>query len=230
MLVSARADAGLRQEVRGGVRPCPEYLRLEERHGVELLDWSQFGPNATARTMQLSVAHARAAARRLSDRGPEVIFSDGEHVGVPLALMMRLRRLQTPHLMLGHHLTTDAKRRVLRVLRRQLEINRLLVHSSGQVELLVTELGFERSRVALVPYGVDPDFWSPSSETEERLVVSAGREHRDYVTLARACRDLPVRVFVAAGSLFSPSSRQDEPAAWPSNFQVGFTSPTSLRD
>jgi glycosyltransferase involved in cell wall biosynthesis len=180
--------------------------------------------------MKLSVAHARAAALRLSDRGPDVIFSDGEHVGVPLALMMRLRRLQTPHLMLGHHLTTDAKRRVLRVLRRQLEIDRLLVHSSRQVELLVTELGFERSRVALVPYGVDPDFWSPSSESEERLAVSVGREHRDYVTLARACGDLPARVFVAAGSLFSPSSRQDQPAAWPSNFEVGFASPTSLRD
>ncbi len=42
MLVSDRAEAR-RREVDDGLRPCPEYLRLAERHGVELLDWSGLG-------------------------------------------------------------------------------------------------------------------------------------------------------------------------------------------
>lgn len=230
MLVSARTDERLREDVRQGARPRPEYLRLEEHHGVQLMDWSQLGPTAVARTTRLSLAHAKAALRRLSDHDLDVIFSDGEHIGIPLALGMRLRRLRTPHLMLGHHLTTNAKRRVFRVLRRQLEISRLLVHSSRQLELSGTELGFEQSQLALVPYGVDHDFWSPTPGIDERLVVSVGREHRDYVTLAHACRDIAARVFVAAGSLFSPSARQDQPQAWPENFEVGFASPRSLRD
>ena len=85
MLVSARADAGLRDDVREGRRPCPEYLRLEERHGVELLDWSRLGPGAAGRTARLSMSHAAAALRRLG--GLDAVFSDGEHVGVPLALL-----------------------------------------------------------------------------------------------------------------------------------------------
>lgn len=60
-------------------------------------------------------------------------------------------------------------------------------------------------------------------------MASAGREHRDYATLARACAELPVRVFVAAGSLHSPSARQEQPMAWPANFRSGFADHLALR-
>lgn len=228
MLVSARAEARLREEVGLGRRPCPEYLRLEQRHSVELLDWSGLRSDASGRSVGLSVAHARTALRRLER--VDAVFSDGEHVGVPLALAMRLKGLSTPHLMLGHHLTTRAKRRVFRLLRPQARISRVLVHSRRQLELAATELEIPRQRLAFVPYGVDVDFWSPTGTKEEKLVVSVGREHRDYATLARACSRLPGRVFVAAGSLFSPSAPQDQPESWPDNFEVGFAEPINLRD
>ncbi|HKF18733.1 MAG TPA: glycosyltransferase family 4 protein [Candidatus Dormibacteraeota bacterium] len=228
MLVSARAGARLREDVGLGRRPCPEYLRLEQRHGVELLDWSRLRSEASGRSVGLSVAHARTALRRLDT--VDAVFSDGEHLGVPLALAMRLKGLSTPHLMLGHHLTTQAKRRVFRLLRPQARISRVLVHSRRQLELAASELGIPRQRLAFVPYGVDADFWSPTRTREEKLVVSVGREHRDYATLARACSGLPGRVFVAAGSLFSPSAPQDQPRSWPANFDVGFAEPADLRD
>ncbi len=228
MLVSARADGRLRDEVTHGCRPCPEYLRLEEHHGVELLDWSRLKGDPRERSTRVCLAHARAALRRLQDL--DAVFSDGEHVGVPLALGMRARRLSTPHLMLGHHLTTKAKGRVFRLLRPQHRVTRILVHSRRQIEIAVQELGIPREKLAFVPYGVDEEFWSPRLRNEEALVVAVGREHRDYTTLARACRHLPVRVFVAAGSLFSPSAAQDSPAAWPANFQVEFATPAQVRD
>jgi glycosyltransferase involved in cell wall biosynthesis len=228
MLVSARADAQVRDEIRRGMRPCPEYLRLEERHGVDLLDWSLLGTGAIARTTRLSLAHTAAALRRLAD--VDVVFSDGEHLGMPLALAMRALRLSKPHLMLGHHVTSKTKRYIFRTLRPQAKISRLLVHSTRQLKLAMTELGVPRSKLAFVPYGVDPDFWSPRSMAEERLVISVGREHRDYSTLAQACDRLGARVFIAAGSLFSSSARQDSPNAWPDNFEVGFAAPISLRD
>ena len=228
MLVSARADDRVREAVRQGRRPCPEYLRLEERHGVELLDWSRLGSCAIRRSARLSFRHANAGLRALGSH--DAVFSDGEHVGVPLALAMRLTGMRTPHLMLGHHLTTAAKRRVFRVLQPQRRISRLLVHSKRQLELAVRELGIPGQKLAFVPYGVDADFWSPQRVDEERLVLSVGREHRDYATLARACGDLPIRVCVAAGSLFSPSARQHQPQVWPSNFDVSFAEPSALRN
>jgi glycosyltransferase involved in cell wall biosynthesis len=229
MLVSARADDSLREAVRSGRRPCPEYLRLEERHGLELLDWTRLGPNATGRSPRLSVTHTRAALRLL-DRHDAVV-SDGEHVGIPLALGMRLRGFRTPHLMLGHHLTTRAKRPLFRVLRPQERISRILVHSSRQLELAPAELGIPRDRLALLPYHADTGYWAPQPLAEERLVLAVGREHRDYATLAAACGDVPgLRVRVAAGSLFSPDARGSDPQGWPANFDVGFADHAALRD
>lgn len=232
MLVSARADERLRTAVREGRRPCPEYLRLEERHGIELLDWSRLSPDATGRSGRLSMSHALAALRRLD--GVDAVFSDGEHVGVPLALAMRARGRRTPHLVLGHHLTTGAKRRVFRLLRPQARMSRVLVHSRRQLDLAAVQLGIPLARLAYVPYAADTGFWSPrpaAEPSDERpLIVACGREHRDYATLAAACGDLPVRIRVAAGSLFSPSAREDRPDAWPANFDVGFAEPLALRD
>lgn len=229
MLVSARADAGLRQEVLEDRRPTPEYMRLEQRHGLELLDWSRLDPMASSRSTRLSVKHGRAALRLLRSHRYDAVLADGEHVGVPLALGMRVKRLDTPHLMLGHHLTTNAKRHIFRVLRPQTRLSRVLVHSRRQLELAASDLRIPRHKLSFVPYAVDEAFWSRQPDAEEPLVVSVGREHRDYATLARACGALPARVFVAAGSLFSPSARQDDPEAWPPNFAVGFADPVTLR-
>jgi len=226
MLVSDRADAR-RKEVRLGRRPCPEYLLLEERHGVELLDWSRLGDGARGRSARLSVAHAAAAWRRLGEL--DAVFSDGEHVGVPLALAMRAGGRRTPHLMLGHHLTTGQKRRLFRLLRPQERITRILVHSRRQLELIEDELGVPGYKLRFVPYFADTRFWSPQPVAEEALVVSAGREHRDYSTLAAACADLPARVFVAAGSLFSPGARYVPPVAWPDNASTGSADHLELR-
>lgn len=226
MLVSDRADAR-RMEVRLGRRPCPEYLRLEERHGVELLDWSQLGDGARSRSARLSVAHAAAALRRLGEL--DAVFSDGEHVGVPLALAMRVSGRGTPHLMLGHHLTTGPKRRVFRLLRPQARITRILVHSRRQLALIETEVGVPEHKLRFVPYFADTRFWTPQLVDEEALVVSAGREHRDYATLAAASAHLPARVFVAAGSLFSPGARYAQPLAWPENVRAGSADHLELR-
>lgn len=226
MLVSDRADAR-REEVRAGRRPCPEYLRLEERHGVELLDWSRLGDRARSRSSRLSLAHAAAAMRRLD--GLDAVFSDGEHVGVPLALAMHVRGRDTPHLMLGHHLTTGPKRRVFRLLRPQARITRILVHSRCQLALSETMLGVPREKLHFLPYFADTSFWAPKPVEEQALIVSAGREHRDYATLAAACEHLPARVFVAAGSLFSPGARQARPRAWPDNVTAGFADHRELR-
>jgi glycosyltransferase involved in cell wall biosynthesis len=228
MLVSAHAGDGLRGEVSGGRRPCPEYLRLEHRHGVELLDWSRLGTPPNGRSVTASVRHARAALPRLPLF--DAVFSDGEHVGVPLALEMRWRRLQIPHLMLGHHLSTRAKRPVFRYLRPQARMSRVLVHSCRQLELAGSELTISPDRLAFVQYGVDTDFWSPRPGQEEALVLAVGREHRDYGTLVAACEGLPARVVVAAGSLFSPRAHQAGPGAWPANFDVAFAEPVRLRE
>jgi len=218
MLVSARADEGLRAAVREGRRPDTEFLYLERAHDVDLLDWSQLPFRPSLRSQAASVQHALAALPRLHRYG--VVFSDGENVGIPLALALRGLGSRIPHLVLGHHLSSPRKRRYFRTLAAGERMSRVLVHSALQAELASTDLRIPRERLAVLPYCVDTDFWSPGGQVEENLIVSAGREHRDYATLAAATGGLPVRVQVAAGSLHTPEGTWSAPPSWPSNFSV----------
>lgn len=229
MLVSQAATASLRAEVAAGLRPCPEYLRLERDHGVELLDWSLLPLTVRNRTIGGSLLHVATAARQL-DRF-DVVFSDGEHVGAPLGLVIGSRHPGMPHLMLAHHLTTPAKRRVMNMLRPHRGISRILVHSRRQLEVVRGQLGIPEGKLAFLPYFADPDFWAPGNCVEDDLVATAGREHRDYATLAAACQDTTWRVAVAAGSFHSPRAPWQPPARWPANFHLlGLLSRTALRD
>ena len=228
LLVSASADSELRRQAAAGERPCPEYLELERR-GVELLDWSRLrgGPHTRSpRTAALQVAAALPRLRRV-----DAVFSDSESVGIPLALAMGATGIRTPHLMLGHHLTNGRKPALIRRLRLDRHIDRIVLHSPRQVELVARELGIPAGKLVLDPYYADTDFWHPRPDVpEEPLVVAAGREHRDYATLAAACDGLPVRAFVGAGSTHSPSATTRMPERWPDSFEVGTAGPAQLRD
>ena len=227
MLVSAPADRWLRLEVEAGARPCPEYLRLEQA-GVELLDWTALDPPLRSRTWMGSVRHAGAALRRAAD--VDVIFSDGEHVGVPLALAMMARRIKTPHLMLGHRLTTSRKRPFFTALKVHRAMSRILVHSTHQLHGIEHMLGVPNEKLGLVPYYADGSFWRPHQRREERLVVSAGREQRDYDTLVQACSSPAIDLAIADGSVHSPRASHRDPRSWPAHVTAGFANYEELRD
>jgi glycosyltransferase involved in cell wall biosynthesis len=139
-------------------------------------------------------------------------------------------RIRTPHVMIGHHLTTRSKLAVLRYSPALRRIDRILVHSANQAATLTAELAVPPARIRVVPYGIDTDFWQPPGSPEQDLVVSAGREHRDYATLAAACAGEPFRAYIADGSSHSPNARLQEPVQWPDNVERGSLGLAELRD
>jgi glycosyltransferase involved in cell wall biosynthesis len=200
---------------------------MEARHGVQLLDWSALPRSSGRRSVCQSTRHVRAAIQKLSEA--DVVLSDGEHVGIPLALAMVALRMKTPHVCIGHHLLTPAKQRVFRTLRPERRIDRIVVHSRNQVELFEQVLPRVAPLACTVPYAVDVDFWSPTGlEPDANLVVSAGKEHRDYATLVSA---LPgsAELFVADHSPFSPAASGVAPESWPERIQRGPLGPVELR-
>jgi glycosyltransferase involved in cell wall biosynthesis len=228
MLVSASVTAELRRQVAAGERPCPEYLELERR-GVQLLDWSQLVGRPHVRSARTAALHVAAALPRL--RRVDAVFSDSETVGMALAMAMRATGARTPHLMLGHHLTNGRKAALIRRFRPDRRIDRIVLHSARQVELAKRELGIPAEKLVFDPYNADTEFWQPPTGVpEEPLAIAAGREHRDYATLAAACAGRPERVFVAAGSTHSPSATTRMPESWPDTFEIGTAGPMQLRD
>jgi hypothetical protein len=145
----------------------------------------------------------------------DVIFADGEHLGIPLALLARASRSNTPQLIIGHNLLRPAKKRILRRIRLR-SVDRLVTHSNNQVQSIVASTRLLEAQLAVVPYGIDTSFWSGSDDREEKgAVVSAGREHRDYNTLVSA---LPpgATLTIADHSIFTPQATRRDPDVWPS--------------
>jgi glycosyltransferase involved in cell wall biosynthesis len=202
LLVSAYVDSSLRNDIAAGLRPRAEFLELERRHDVELLDWSQLGTRRQ-RSGMLSIRHAAAALPKL--RQHNVVFSDGEHVGIPLALAMTFGP-EHPHVVIGHRLTTPKKQAFFRVLKAHRRMTRIIVHSRTQLKAANEQLGIPRERLEFIPYSADTEFWRPLGLPEESLIASAGLEHRDYAVLDRASAGLGQQLFIAAGSLHSPGA------------------------
>lgn len=228
MLVSAQVDEQLRHAVAAGRRPRPEFLVLEERFGIDLVDWSAIRTAGAYRSVARSARHALASVARVRSAG--AVLSDGEHVGIPLAMLMRAPRVRRPHVMIGHHLLNRSKRPFFRALRVQHDIDRILVHSPNQLELLPRVLGVPRSCLRFVPYAIDTEFWKPRDIPTEPLVVAVGREHRDFTTLVEALSGDGPRVVIAEGSSYSPGATYRAPSVWPPNFNVHARDIVQLRE
>jgi hypothetical protein len=212
MLVSVNIDERLRQDVAAGVRPMPEYLALETRYGVELFDWSRLGVSGGHRSVGRSLRHVAAALSHA--RHADVVFADGEHLGIPLAILLRALRDDTPLLTIGHNVLRPTKRHLLRGIRLR-EVDRLLTHSANQLQSIVASTQLHEDQLSVVPYAVDTSFWSGCSTGEcSGAIASAGREHRDYRTLVSALPD-GAQLTIADHSLFTPGATRRDPEAWP---------------
>jgi glycosyltransferase involved in cell wall biosynthesis len=158
----------------------------------------------------------------------EAILTDGEHVGIPLALLLRLTRSPVRHVTIGHRLTAKKKRAFFRVLGVAERMDRIAVHSRIQRERAVDDLGIASRRLDLIPYQVDTRYWAPRDVAEDRLIVSAGLEHRDYATLFRAVAGLDAPVIIGAASYWSRHHASQATA--PANVRIDSFDYAALRD
>jgi glycosyltransferase involved in cell wall biosynthesis len=215
---------------RGDDSPRRDYDVVVRALGATLLDRRAVERSLLARAIRRFAGTAPALAwlafgrRRQND----VIITDGEHIAIPLAILLRFGRSRVRHVTIGHRLSSPKKRMFLRTLRAHDHIDKIALHSRHQYEFAVRELGIPATRLALVPYHVDTEFWSPRGGATERLVVSAGLEHRDYSTLIGAARGLDAEVVIGAASHWSRHtfSAEDRPV----NVRIGSFDYHALRD
>ena len=211
--------------------PRKDYRVIADVLGASVIDYSAVRADPSlrllARVVGMPVAQAWLAFRRRHTF--EAILTDGEHVGIPLALFLKLAGARVPHVTIGHRITAPKKRPFFRRLKVHTHISRIALHARRQHELGIHELGIAPEKLALVPYQVDTDFWQPQPLQEERLVCSAGLEFRDYPTLVTAVEGLDVRVVIGAASHWS-KRRNTAAGAQPTNVTVDRFDYLALRD
>jgi glycosyltransferase involved in cell wall biosynthesis len=211
--------------------PRKDYRVLADRLGADSLDRSHVQRSGILRRLKrfIGVAPLQAWVAFRQRSRYDVIVTDGEHIALPLALLLKLARSRVRHVTIGHRITAAKKRPWFTLLRAHSNVDRIALHSSHQYDLAVAELGIPAERLALVPYQVDSDFWHPNDVAEERLICSAGLEFRDYETLVRAIDGLDVEVIIGAASHWSKRRNTVAGQAVPANVRVAAFDYAALR-
>ncbi len=240
LTVSGVIPSDLAENVAAGRRPRADYSVLQEALDADLIDIDA----ALAVTGWIGALLHRVLGgggllawycyRRRRDY--RVIVTDGEQVGLPLALLGRVfGRGTAKHMMIVHILSTPAKARVIRVARLASVIDRFVVYCSWQRDFIERQLGVRPERVVLSTFMVDTVFFDPArvDVPQERLICAAGLERRDYATLMQAVDGLDVRVVIAAASPWSTQSDSTADRPLPANVEVQrlslFELPRALR-
>lgn len=147
----------------------------------------------------------------------DVIYSNGENVSIPLAMLFKLCRRRPRHVLIAHRLSPKKKRPFFRTLKVHRQMDVLFMYSTLQIEFAKRELGIADEKLRWIPFQVDADFFRPLPIQPRRMICSAGLEWRDYPTLIRAVDGLDVEVCLAAASPWSKHRDETENRPLPPN-------------
>jgi len=186
--------------------PRLDFLELARVVGGEVVSPARGG--LMGRWEEQMAAYGRQALIAARRRDVCVYVSLSERVGIPLSFLLGRRR-RVPHILVAHRLTSEKKRTLQRRTGYLQRFDRIVVLCRQQEAYLRDDEGISSEHIRFVAHHVDTEFWQPSipaPRNEERLILSVGRERRDYTTLLAAASRLPDVRFVLVAS--SPWSQQ----------------------
>ena len=222
MLIPSVVKRGLGDAIRNDRHPQMDYFALQQELNADILDYASLETEASPAIVRLARRMGRDAAlaalgysRR---RDYDAIFSNGENVSIPLALMLRGQGQRPLHILIGHRLSPRKKRPFLRAL--QSRMDAVFVYASTQRDIAIRELGFPAGKTHLIPFHADANFYRPlpaAPDAPPNQICSAGLEWRDYPTLIEAVRGLDVIAKLGAASPWSKHKNETEKRELPSN-------------
>ncbi len=228
------------EETNAGKRPLADFHAIAKASNATLLDWTKLRDDGSIlsdlirRTAGDSAALAYHIYRRR--REVDVVITDGEQIGLPLAALLRFRGKRAfRHIMIGHRLSPSKKTVPTKLLGLSGGVDEVLVYSSSQREVADELFPGEDCRVRLIDFMVDTEFFAPTRDLGDRKagtrprLCTAGREFRDYPTLIEAVRDLDVDVTIASASPWSKRDDNAHSVELPPNVEVTALSQYDLR-
>ena len=229
LLIPSVLKTGVEADVATDRHPTMDYhalaAALRDRHGltVDTLDYAAVDADATPAVRLARKIGGRDAALAVlgfARRGEyAAIFSNGENVGIPLALLLGLTPRRAGHVTIGHRLSTRKKQFFFRTLKAQRRLDRVFVYAQAQYDWGLDRLRIAPRALALIPFHADTRFYRPlSGPVNPDLICSAGLEWRDYPTLIEAVAGMPdLSVRLAAASPWSKHEDQTAGRALPPN-------------
>jgi glycosyltransferase involved in cell wall biosynthesis len=213
---------GIEADIAADAHPQMDYFALADElrkrgASVDLIGYSSGRGSFVKRDLLLSVE----VRKRCSFY--DVVFTNGENVGLPYAILTKLFTKRPRHIMIGHRLSTPKKQPFFRSFNALSAIDEIFVYSNYQRSFAVDRLKMPEVNVHLIQFHADARFFRPvpSSRKARDLVSAAGLEHRDYDVLVQAARQLPDLSFqLAAASPWSKNRNRVAGAALPENVKA----------
>ncbi|NET56389.1 MAG: glycosyltransferase family 4 protein [Symploca sp. SIO2E6] len=162
-----------------------------------------------------------AMARLLSSQltSEDLVFCTGEDVGLPLAILCGFKR-ERPKLVVTVMAPERLRvRTVLKLFSLGNSIDLFMTNTRLKANFLRQYLSLSEERVYVLSEQTDTKFFTPGSASLDKsrpIIASAGREQRDYKTLAEATQDLDVDVQVCALAP-NPTAQTRMPKVTPDN-------------
>jgi glycosyltransferase involved in cell wall biosynthesis len=203
------------QAVASGAMPRQDYLDIADRLNADICSFRQASAERGAFFRKLFSRRptlGSAISAFLRRNSYSHMFTTGEDVGFPLALLLRLSGWTGQLVMMCHKCTAPRRKRFLRLLGHRAFAHIICV-SMAQRNLLVEELGFPAQKVSAIHHPIDEAFFRTRPgdirNDVEGYVFSCGLENRNYDLLCRAATALQCRFRIAASGFMSLSGFQD---------------------
>lgn len=239
LTISGIIADNLLEDIARGEKPRTDYIEMSKAFSADLIDYK----TAAAQTGLIGKLLQKMAGNNMmlawacfrQRKNYATIFTDGEQIGLPYAVLLRLfgwmggRR--PAHLMITHLISTRSKMMITSVFGLQKYIDRFLVYSTRQQEIICQTWNLPKSRAPFTPFMVDQLFFSAEeaenqpelpgiTDTNTPFICSVGLEFRDYPTLMEAVEGLDLHIVIAAGSPWSKREDQTKTADIPQNVTV----------
>jgi glycosyltransferase involved in cell wall biosynthesis len=229
LTVSGVVPVDIREQIERGQRPRADYLELAAGFDADLLDYvaaRKIAGRMGAVLEKLGGPNLVVAFACWKNRKSyRAIVTDGEQVGLPLAMLLKFTPGGRPrHLMIVHVISEKKKTIFLDWLGVQSAIDRFITYSRWQQNFITDRWDLTSDHVLWTPFMVDQEFFALNQVTSNpdapRQICAVGLERRDYETLLRAVEDLDVNVVIAAASPWSKRADGVAGRTIPSNVTV----------
>lgn len=220
-----------------------DYVALKMQLQADIIDWDTIAANNWSRVLSKIVGRGVTLAvlawfRRNRYR---FFYSDSENNGLVLALFFKFTHTRRPLFIIGHWITPPKKAVLFKLFKVHNHFTKLFLHSSEQYKKVIEQFNVPASKVKMLPYQVDTEFWKPQNAHPLALagsaqpdpypyICTAGLEFRDYATLIEAVKDLPVQLKIGAASHWSKRKANVLAQILPSNVEVNSYNYYELRD
>lgn len=247
LTVSGTIAPDIETQIERGERPLTDYIAMARTFNADLIDFAQ----ARRQTGLIGKLMEKLGGPKLMlawacfilRKKYRVIFTDGEQIGLPLALFLKFFGFgsRPRHLMIVHILSVGKKMIFLDWLGLQSHIDIFFVYATRQKQFIEDRWKVPGDRVVFTPFMVDANFFAPDQAGQTQgllpfepgkrpIICSVGLEFRDYPTLMEAVKGLDIEVVIAAGSPWSKRADTTADQEIPDNVLVRRFTQFELRD